>query len=83
MAVVAELEEARLQCAAVIGLDFKGTDRIYKETFAGYGLDLEALSPEEAAQHIHDSAIRVHLISAALITGRTSRRSCGSGLGNP
>ncbi len=68
VAMVAELEEARLQSVATVekggGLDFNGADRRYREALAGYGLDLEAISAQEAAQRIRASAIRGHLITA-------------------
>ncbi len=70
VAKVAELEEARLQRADLAtteeggGLDFKGADLRYREALAGYGLELEALSAQEAAQRIRASAIRGHLITA-------------------
>ncbi len=87
VAMVAELEEARLQQGVRKrpgkggrGFDYQGADQRYKEALAGYGLDLEALSPEEAAQRIRSSAIRVHLI-AALDNWADNREQLRSGAG--
>jgi hypothetical protein len=39
-------------------------DRLFRQAFAGYGLDLEALSPEEAARRVGASAIAEPLLAA-------------------
>ncbi len=88
VAMVAELEEARLQRASDGGVegggvfDDRGANRRYKEALAGYGIDLEALSLPEAAQRIRASAIRVHLI-AALDDWAFVKEQLQSGSGEP
>src|SRR5262249_9452788 len=59
-------EKARLQAAAGSkeGFDHAGADRLYAEAFEGYGLDVTALGPEEAAERIRTSAIRARLVVA-------------------
>jgi tetratricopeptide (TPR) repeat protein len=65
--MLTRLENARLQLAAAGKgelFDHAGADRLYAEAFAGYGLDLESLSPEEIAQRVRASAIGTSLIAA-------------------
>jgi serine/threonine protein kinase/Flp pilus assembly protein TadD len=60
------LENAFLQKAAsgkATPFDDAGADRLYAEAFAGYGLDVAALSSEEVAQRVRASAISTHLIA--------------------
>jgi serine/threonine protein kinase/tetratricopeptide (TPR) repeat protein len=54
------LEELRLGQPAVRGeqFDAPAADRAYREAFRGYGLDVEALEPEEAARRVRASAVR-------------------------
>src|SRR5262249_44526343 len=54
-------ERARLQEAAGgnrTGFDSAGAESLYTEAFTSYGLDLAALSPEDAAERVRKSAIR-------------------------
>jgi serine/threonine-protein kinase len=63
--MLAQLEEARLRIAASTpgsGFDVEGTARLYARAFAEYGLDVTALSKQEAAAFIRASAIYAHLI---------------------
>jgi tetratricopeptide (TPR) repeat protein/tRNA A-37 threonylcarbamoyl transferase component Bud32 len=64
--LVRELEEARLQEAAIQGHDFDlaGADRAYAAAFAGHGLDLTALPPDEAARRLRALPIRTRLATA-------------------
>jgi tetratricopeptide (TPR) repeat protein/tRNA A-37 threonylcarbamoyl transferase component Bud32 len=64
--LVARLEEIRLERAALKGGDFDwaGADRAYQQAFRGYGLDLDALGPDEAVERIGDSAIKDNLVAA-------------------
>jgi tetratricopeptide (TPR) repeat protein/tRNA A-37 threonylcarbamoyl transferase component Bud32 len=60
------LENAHLQVMAggKTGFDYTGAERLYAEAFALYGLDMDALAPEEFAQRVRASAIGSHLIAA-------------------
>jgi tetratricopeptide (TPR) repeat protein len=62
--LVALLEEARLLRAASGARDFDdaAADQAYARTFAGYGVDVTALSSEEAAARIKSSVIRNQLL---------------------
>jgi tetratricopeptide (TPR) repeat protein/serine/threonine protein kinase len=65
--MLVRLETARLQSAAgskATGFDDAGEDRLFAGAFAWYGLDVIALSPQEAAQRLRASAIGRHLIAA-------------------
>ena len=64
--VLRRLEEARLQAAASskeMIFDYAGADRLYANAFEGYGLDVTALGPQEAAERVRASAIRTRLIA--------------------
>jgi serine/threonine protein kinase/Tfp pilus assembly protein PilF len=64
--MLADLEQASLQTVAgdnETGMDFDGADRLYAQAFAGYGMDVTTLSPQEAAQRLRASAISPHLIA--------------------
>jgi serine/threonine-protein kinase len=65
-ALVARLEDARLQASATMGteFDYAGEDQAYGQAFAEYGLNISERSPEKAAGRIRASAIRAHLIAA-------------------
>src|SRR6516225_4852741 len=58
-AMVARLEEARLVASNIQkGMrDYGAADGAYEAAFDDYGLGLEALGAEEAAQRVRDSAI--------------------------
>jgi serine/threonine-protein kinase len=77
--LVAELNEARLQGAAVKEGHFDGEleDHLYAEAFRRAGLDLEALSAEEAGERIRQSSVAAELAAAldswALTRWRLSR----------
>jgi serine/threonine protein kinase/Tfp pilus assembly protein PilF len=65
--MLAKLEQARLQAAAggmVKGFDFAGSDQLYAEAFAGYGVEVSALDADEAAERVVAAAIRNHLVVA-------------------
>jgi serine/threonine-protein kinase len=68
VALVAWLEEARLQVAAPgeeqAPYDFAGADRAYTSGFACFGLNLKAADPEEVASRIRDLGIRKQLVIA-------------------
>jgi tetratricopeptide (TPR) repeat protein/tRNA A-37 threonylcarbamoyl transferase component Bud32 len=66
LALVARLEEIRLEKAAVKEghFDTAGADPAYRKEFRQYGLDVEALDPVEAARRIQSAAIRDRLVSA-------------------
>jgi serine/threonine-protein kinase len=60
------LEEIPLLATGVLGVrfDWPAVVRAYREAFAGYGIDLEALDPAEAAARVRASAIREPLVVA-------------------
>ncbi len=60
------LQEARLRGAAVKdeGFDIKATIQAYAEAFEWYGLDVDHLEAQEAAQRIRTCSIAVHLVAA-------------------
>jgi tetratricopeptide (TPR) repeat protein len=60
--MIGRLEEARIQRSGIRGLRL--ADEAYREAFAWYGLDLEKLAEEVAADKIGASAIREDLVSA-------------------
>lgn len=62
VALVARLENVRLISADEP--DLAAQVQAYRAAFAENGLDVAALAPEEIAQRIRDSAIRIHLIRA-------------------
>ncbi len=64
--MLARLEEARQRRAAggKDGYDYEGSNRLYRDAFAEYGLDLWNGSPEEAAQRLAARAIRDPLLAA-------------------
>jgi tetratricopeptide (TPR) repeat protein len=66
VALVARLEEARLQASAVKDrtFDHAGADLAYATAFAECGLAVSDLSPEQAAACIRTSAIRKQLVTA-------------------
>jgi tetratricopeptide (TPR) repeat protein len=62
--MLAQLEKARLQSAVSskqVPFDFAGADRLYAGAFEWYGLDVTALSLQDAAQRVWQSAIGTHL----------------------
>jgi tetratricopeptide (TPR) repeat protein len=63
--MLAAVEEARLRMAAAgkDGFDRAGADRLFREAFEGYGLDLEKLPPEEVGRRVRDSAIAEALVA--------------------
>src|SRR5262249_33233808 len=65
-ATVARLEEAPLVASNVAdGLpDYPAADRAYEEAVAAYGMDLEALSTDEAARRLRGSPIAGQLLTA-------------------
>jgi serine/threonine protein kinase/Tfp pilus assembly protein PilF len=64
--LASRIEEIRLERAALKGGHFNvaGADRAYREAFRRYGLDVEALDPDEAARRVRASAIRDRLVAA-------------------
>jgi tetratricopeptide (TPR) repeat protein len=64
--VVATLEEVRLRQAQVKegGFDWRSADEGYAEAFRAYGIDVEALSEEEAAKRVRGSGAREELTAA-------------------
>jgi serine/threonine-protein kinase len=63
--MVARLEAIRLERVAFKdeGFDTAGTDLAYRSAFQEYGLDVEALDPDEAAERIRASAIKDTLVT--------------------
>jgi tetratricopeptide (TPR) repeat protein len=64
--MLTRLEKARLQRSAggkETGWDDAGADRLYADAFAAYGLDVTALSPEDAAARVRASSIRNRLVA--------------------
>jgi tetratricopeptide (TPR) repeat protein/serine/threonine protein kinase len=67
LALARRLEEIRLEVRsvwAVQSFDLAAADEAYRQAFQGYDLDVEALSPEEAAGYIKTALIRDHLLAA-------------------
>jgi serine/threonine protein kinase/Tfp pilus assembly protein PilF len=66
VALVQELEEARLQAATILRdtLDYAGADRAYAAAFARHGLDLAALPPEQTGERLRALPIRARLVTA-------------------
>jgi serine/threonine-protein kinase len=64
--MAALLEQIPLERAAVkdSGFDFVGTDGRYRQAFKDFGLDVDALDPEQVAQRIGDSTIKRQLVAA-------------------
>jgi eukaryotic-like serine/threonine-protein kinase len=64
--MLARLEDARLPQAREHNrlIDVGRVAAAYAEAFRAYGIDLDALGDEEAAERIHRSAIRDHLTAA-------------------
>jgi serine/threonine protein kinase/Flp pilus assembly protein TadD len=64
--LVARLEEIRLERAAVKDEDWDraSADRAYRDEFRQYGLDIDALDPEEAARRIRSSVVKDRLVAA-------------------
>jgi Flp pilus assembly protein TadD len=64
--MLASLEQASLQQAMLNGesSDFAHRDELYAKGFAAYGLYVAALGPQETADRIRQSAIRIHLLAA-------------------
>jgi serine/threonine protein kinase/Tfp pilus assembly protein PilF len=77
LAMVARLDEIRLEQAAVKDghFDVAGADPAYRAAFGEYGLDVEALDPDEVAARIGDSAIRDRLVAA--LDGWVMARAAG------
>jgi serine/threonine-protein kinase len=77
--MVARLEEIRLELATVkdVAFDTKGAQRSYAQAFRDYGIDVEALSSEEAVVRIRQSLIAVDLISALDTWARQCRWTGG------
>jgi tetratricopeptide (TPR) repeat protein len=63
--LAARLEEIPLERAAAKDgrFDTAEVDRAYREAFRQYGVDTEALDPEEAAQRIRASAVKDRLVA--------------------
>src|SRR5262249_3948363 len=59
--------------------DWEGVERGYAAAFRDYGIDVEALDPEEAAERIRARAIRVEL--AAALDGWAKKRRSARGKG--
>jgi serine/threonine protein kinase/tetratricopeptide (TPR) repeat protein len=64
--MVARVDEIRLEQSANKDqhFDTAGADPAYRAAFQRYGIDVETLDPEEAAERIRLSRIRDHLMSA-------------------
>jgi tetratricopeptide (TPR) repeat protein len=66
LAMLAKLEQIRLDQAAVTGDDFDqaGAVRAYAKAFGQYGIDVGALSVAEAAARVRGRVIAAHLVAA-------------------
>src|SRR5262249_61982916 len=73
---VALLERASLAASGIAdGMpDLETADVAYENAFKAYGLDIEALEPEEAARRVRDSAIASQLLTALEDWGRIKGR---------
>jgi hypothetical protein len=60
------LQEARLRTAAVRGerFDIEGGNEAYRAAFQEYGLEVERLDPQEAAEQIRARSIHAQLVAA-------------------
>jgi tetratricopeptide (TPR) repeat protein len=60
------LQEARLQMGAIKDeyLDFAPANQAYADAFAWYGLAVDELDPQQAAERIRARSIRAHLVAA-------------------
>ncbi len=65
LALVVRLDQVRLAMATVRdgGFDAPLGDRLYAEAFRGYGLDVDALAPEEVSRRLPDGATRLELVA--------------------
>jgi serine/threonine protein kinase/tetratricopeptide (TPR) repeat protein len=66
-ALVVRLEQAQLKASDASSKerrDYRGADRAYAAAFAENGLDVTALSVEEASRQLRDSAVKSFLVSA-------------------
>ena len=66
LTMVLRVEEIRLEMSAVQDekFDWGLGDRLYAQAFRDYGIDVEALTPEEVAQRMPDGAVRIALAAA-------------------
>jgi serine/threonine-protein kinase len=80
LALIEALEDIRLRMSADKDgrLDLPRTDREYAAAFRGYGIDLQALAPEEAAARIRARSIK-DKVAAALDFWSHVRRRTGQG----
>jgi tetratricopeptide (TPR) repeat protein len=62
--MAATLEDIRLKRSTVKNDHWSVASPLYAEAFAGYGVDLATLGPDEAAERIQASAIRDRLLAA-------------------
>jgi serine/threonine-protein kinase len=64
--MLAELERIRLDQTGVLDnhFDAGAADGQYARAFRGYGIDVDALGPEEVAVLVQDLSIRDHLVAA-------------------
>jgi serine/threonine protein kinase/tetratricopeptide (TPR) repeat protein len=59
-----DLESIRLRHAMLRNEQFPQTDQAYARTFRAYGIDVDALRPEEAAELVRSRPIRAALVAA-------------------
>jgi serine/threonine protein kinase/tetratricopeptide (TPR) repeat protein len=66
LAMAARLDEIRLEQSAVKDehFDTGGADPAYREAFQSYGIDVESLEPQQAADRIRASLVQDRLLSA-------------------
>jgi tetratricopeptide (TPR) repeat protein len=71
-----QLQEAQLQEAAVKDghFDIEALDAAYAAAFAGYGLDVDGLDPQAAAEQVRARPIRRQLVTALDDWARAQRR---------
>jgi serine/threonine-protein kinase len=71
-----QLQEIRLEQAAVTGFDLEGADPKYGEAFRDYGIDIDALAEEEVVRQVAASAIR-NKLALALSNWAFARKAAG------
>ena len=78
--MVLRVEEIRLETSAVKDekFDWSLGDRLYAQAFRDYGIDVEALPPEEVAQRMPDGAVRSELAAALDDWARLRRCDCNT-----
>jgi len=77
LAMAEQLQEIRLEQAAVTGFDLEGADPKYVQAFHDYGIDVDSLDGEEVVRQVAASAIRSKL-ALAVSNWAFARRASGN-----